>query len=154
MPLCKECDENETQHVVECKLIRSWKFSNNNIKFNKHLFRSLTLLRGLILSPEKEEIMLHMASHDEAKVENLEVQRLLEEFKGGAASQSAEIIDKLKIISNIVNTNAFELGVKTSSEKDNSENAVISLRVKISFFIYIKLKIENFKLGIFFDYAY
>lgn len=122
-PLCESC-ENQEPHKTECELIRSWKFTNN-AKYSKHLFRALTIIRGLLLCETEEKIMLNMASHDNEKIKSIEVEKLLNEF-GGLVDNTC-VVDKLKNISCILNTNAFELGV--IGHNSNGQNSIISLRV-------------------------
>ncbi|XP_070500302.1 SET domain-containing protein SmydA-8-like [Chironomus tepperi] len=120
-PVCSECENNDAQHRVECELIRSWKLKNEN-KYSKHLFRALTVIRGLLLSKEESELMFMMACHENTSVQNMEVEKILVEFDG--LSEDSEIVNKLKKISSILNTNAFEVGLPHDSQPEHG----ISLR--------------------------
>lgn len=104
-------------------MIRSWKLKNEN-KYSKHLFRALTVIRGLLLSNEESQLMLMMACHDNTSVQNMEVEKILDEFD--ELSEDSEIVKKLKKISSILNTNAFEVGLPHDSQPDHG----ISLRVR------------------------
>lgn len=142
-PLCHDCNsQNKETHRAECELINSWKFANN-AKYSKHLFRALTIIRGLLLNEEEEKIMLNMASHDNEKIKNIEVEKLLNEFEELVDNQI--VVEKLKKISCILNTNAFELGVL--GQMENVENSPISLRVsgnKLNLISFLKF---FFKIG-------
>lgn len=123
-PVCAECVDSDA-HKVECDLIRSWGLRNLN-RYSKHLFRALTIIRGLLLSDDDKKLMMMMACHDNTDQQNLEVERILDEFED--LNSEPETVDKLKKISSILNTNAFEVGVATThSDVEPLHN--ISLRV-------------------------
>ncbi|KAL7038669.1 hypothetical protein ACKWTF_009650 [Chironomus riparius] len=119
-PVCSECEKTEA-HRVECELIRSWKLKNEN-KYSKHLFRALTVIRGLLLTKEESKLINMMACHENSSVQNMEVEKILDEFDELTAD--SEIVQKLKKISSILNTNAFEVGLPHDSQPDHG----ISLR--------------------------
>lgn len=127
LPLCEQC-ENHESHSAECELICSWKFANET-NFSKDLFRALTIIRGLFLSESEQKILLNMACHDNKNNKSFEVEKLLEEFEG--LVEQTSVVDKLKKISSILNTNSFEVEV---IDQDNDENAKLSLRVHITEF--------------------
>lgn len=118
--MCHECEESD-EHRIECDLIRSWKLKNET-KYSKHLFRALTVIRGLLLSSDDTKLMFMMACHENTKVQNMEVDKILDEFDG--LTEESEVVKELKRISSILNTNAFELGV--------AHDSTLSLRVGIS----------------------
>lgn len=103
-------------------MIRSWKLKNEN-KYSKHLFRALTVIRGLLLTKEESKLINMMACHENSSVQNMEVEKILDEFDELTAD--SEIVQKLKKISSILNTNAFEVGLPHDSQPDHG----ISLRV-------------------------
>ncbi|KAG5680405.1 hypothetical protein PVAND_009914 [Polypedilum vanderplanki] len=119
-PLCDDCQDTE-KHRVECELIRSWKIRNEN-KYSKHLFRALTVIRGLLLSNEDSKLMNMMACHENSDIQNIEVEKILDEFE--ALTADSEEVSRLKRISSILNTNAFELGLPHDSQPEHG----ISLR--------------------------
>ena len=104
-------------------MIRSWKLKNDH-KYSKHLFRALTVIRGLLLSKDDSKLMHMMACHENTAVQNIEVEKIIDEFDG--LSEDSEIVNKLKKISSILNTNAFELGLPHDSQPEHG----ISLRVR------------------------
>ena len=120
-PVCHDC-VNSKQHQKECELIRSWGLRNIN-RYSKHLFRALTVIRGLLLSETKNQLMLMMACHDNCAQQNLEVDRIIDEFE--TLTLDCEIVQRLKKISSILNTNAFEVGIAFDANQENN----ISLRV-------------------------
>lgn len=120
-PICDECVHSK-QHMQECELIRSWGLRNVN-RYSKHLFRALTIIRGLLLSSEDNKLMYMMAKHDNTAQQNLEVEKMLNQFDD--LTPECETVVKLKNISSILNTNAFEVGVSFDSKPSN----IISLRV-------------------------
>lgn len=120
-PVCDDCVDSK-KHRKECELIRSWGLRNTN-RYSKHLFRSLTVIRGLLLSPEDTKLMFMMACHDCIAQQNMEVEKILDEFEGLTAE--SETVQTLKKISSVLNTNAFEVGVAFDSESEHN----ISLRV-------------------------
>lgn len=123
-PVCHECESSEGEHRIECELIRSWKLKNVN-KYSKHLFRALTNIRGLLLSSDDTKLMLMMACHENSSIQNIEIEKILDEFDG--LTEDSEEVKKLKKISSVLNTNAFELGLPHDSQPDHG----ISLRVSI-----------------------
>jgi hypothetical protein len=120
-PVCHDCSDSK-QHQKECELIRSWGLRNVN-RYSKHLFRALTVIRGLLLSEKDTELMLMMACHDNSTQQNLEVDRIIDEFEELTAD--SDIVQRLKKISAILNTNAFEVGIAFDAKQENN----ISLRV-------------------------
>lgn len=66
-----------------------------------------------------------MASHQHETVQNIEVERILNEFED--LNAESDIVIELKKISSILNTNAFELSIL------NSNDSIISLRVSTNF---------------------
>lgn len=120
-PVCDDCTHSK-QHIEECELIRSWGLKNLT-RYSKHLFRALTIIRGLLLSPDDNKLMHMMAKHDNIAQQNLEVEKMLSEFKD--LTPECETVEKLKNISSILNTNAFEVSVAYDSRASN----MISLRV-------------------------
>jgi hypothetical protein len=120
-PVCDDCTKSK-QHIEECELIRSWGLKNLT-RYSKHLFRSLTIIRGLLLSPGENMLMHMMAKHDNTAQQNLEVEKMLHEFDN--LTPECETVLKLKDISSILNTNAFEVGVAFDHKSSN----IISLRV-------------------------
>lgn len=69
--------------------------------------------------------MYMMASHQHETVQNIEVERILNEFED--LNAESDIVIELKKISSILNTNAFELSIL------NSNDSIISLRVSTNF---------------------
>jgi hypothetical protein len=122
-PICDEC-QHSSLHRTECELIRSWKIKHEN-KYSKHLFRALTVIRGLLLSEDDTKLMFMMACHENTTVQNMEVEKILDEFDGLTAD--SELVTQLKKISSILNTNAFELGLAHDSQPEHA----LSLRVSI-----------------------
>lgn len=120
-PVCQDCADSK-KHRKECELIRSWGLRNTS-RYSKHLFRALTVIRGLLLSPDDTKLMFMMACHDSTAQQNMEVEKILDEFEGLTAD--CEIVQTLKKISSVLNTNAFEVGVAFDSEPEHN----ISLRV-------------------------
>lgn len=120
-PVCNDCVDSK-QHQKECELIRSWGLRNVN-RYSKHLFRALTVIRGLLLSSDDTELMFMMACHDNSTQQNLEVDRIIDEFEGLTAD--CETVQKLKKISSVLNTNAFEVGIAFDAQQEHN----ISLRV-------------------------
>lgn len=120
-PVCADCVESKS-HKKECELIKSWGLKNAN-RYSKHLFRALTVIRGLLLSPQDTELMFMMACHVNTNIQNMEVDKILEEFD--LLTTDCETVEKLKKISSVLNTNAFEVGVSSDSDPDHN----ISLRV-------------------------
>lgn len=72
-----------------------------------------------------KELMYMMASHQHETVQNIEVERILNEFED--LNAESDIVIELKKISSILNTNAFELSIL------NSNDSIISLRVSTNF---------------------
>jgi hypothetical protein len=68
-----------------------------------------------------------MAAHDNDKIKCIEVEKLLNEFVG--LSENTNVVEKLKRISCVLNTNAFELGVIGHSDDATNGDETISLRV-------------------------
>lgn len=132
-PICAEC-QHSGQHRIECELIRSWKLKNENI-YSKHLFRALTVIRGLLLSDDDRKLMLMMACHENTALQNLEVEKILDEFD--ALTADSDVVTQLKKISSILNTNAFELGLP---HDDKVPEHGISLRVSRYALMYICMK--------------
>lgn len=64
-----------------------------------------------------------MACHDNSTQQSSEVDKVIDEFE--ALTADCETVQKLKKISSILNTNAFEVGIAFDAEKDHN----ISLRV-------------------------
>lgn len=75
--------------------------------------------------------MFKMASHDNSKIKNIEVEKLLSEFDG--ITENLIVVDKLKKVSCILNTNAFEMGV-LGRNNEEGEIDTISLRVGFKFY--------------------
>lgn len=123
-PVCDDCVDSKA-HKRECELIRSWGLRNVN-RYSKHLFRALTVIRGLLLSREDTELMLMMACHDNSAVQNIEVEKILDEFE--SLTPDCETVLRLKKISSVLNTNAFEVGVAFNADSEHN----ISLRVSLS----------------------
>lgn len=123
-PICAQCVDSDC-HKIECDLIKSWGLRNIN-RYSKHLFRALTIIRGLLLSDDEKKLMFMMACHDNTDQQNLEVERILDEFED--LKSDPETVEKLKKISSILNTNAFEVGV-AAAESDVEALQNISLRV-------------------------
>lgn len=121
-PICHECEVADAEHRPECELIRSWKLKNEK-KYSKHLFRALTVIRGLLLSSDDKKLMLMMACHENSRIQNMEVEKILDEFDG--LTEDSEKVGELKKISSILNTNAFEVGLPHDTQPDHG----ISLRV-------------------------
>lgn len=122
-PVCKDC-EHSLPHQQECSLIRSWEIKNQS-KYSKHLFRALTVIRGLLLSDEDKELMFMMACHENSVIQNMEVDKILEEFEN--LTEDSETVRNLKRISSVLNTNAFEVSSCSDSQLENKN---ISLRVR------------------------
>lgn len=120
-PVCEECVDSK-YHRRECELIRSWGLRDAN-RYSKNLFRALTVIRGLLLSPDDTKLMFMMACHDNTAQQNMEVEKILDEFEG--LTGDCETVESLKKISSVLNTNAFEVGIAQDSEPDHT----ISLRV-------------------------
>lgn len=133
-PVCTQCVDSDS-HKVECNLIKSWGLRNIN-RYSKHLFRALTIIRGLLLSDDDKKLMMMMACHNNTDQQNLEVERILDEFE--YLNSEPETVDKLKKISSILNTNAFEVGIATD-HNDVEPLHNISLRVSIKQFRKFKL---------------
>lgn len=120
-PVCQDCADSK-KHRKECELIRSWGLRNST-RYSKHLFRALTVIRGLLLSSDDTKLMFMMACHDSTAQQNMEVEKILDEFEG--LTMDCETVQTLKKISSVLNTNAFEVGVVFDSEPEHN----ISLRV-------------------------
>lgn len=120
-PVCGDCVDSKS-HKKECELIRSWGLRNAN-RYSKHLFRALTVIRGLLLSDEDTKLMLSMACHDNSAQQNIEVEKILDEFE--ELTPDCDTVQRLKKISSVLNTNAFEVGVAFDAEPQHN----ISLRV-------------------------
>jgi hypothetical protein len=120
-PVCADCVDSKN-HKKECELIRSWGLRNAN-RYSKHLFRALTVIRGLLLSNDDNKLMLMMACHDNSTQQNLEVEKILDEFEG--LTGESEVVKSLKKISSVLNTNAFEVGIAFDAQPEHN----ISLRV-------------------------
>jgi hypothetical protein len=120
-PVCHECSDSK-RHKSECELIKSWHLLNET-RYSKHLFRALTVIRGLLLSPDDTKLMFMMARHENSSVQNLEVEKILDEF--GKLTADCETVQTLKTISSVLNTNAFEVGVSFDGQSEHN----ISLRV-------------------------
>lgn len=120
-PVCGDCVESKN-HKKECELIRSWGLRNVN-RYSKHLFRALTVIRGLLLSTNDTDLMFMMACHDNTQQQNIEVEKILDEFDG--LTGDCETVQTLKRISSVLNTNAFEVGIAFDSQNEHN----ISLRV-------------------------
>lgn len=120
-PVCTDCVDSK-QHKKECELIRSWGLKNSS-RYSKHLFRALTVIRGLLMSSDDTQLMFMMACHDNSQLQNMEVEKILDEFQGLTAD--CETVQKLKKISSVLNTNAFEVGIAFDAEPEHN----ISLRV-------------------------
>lgn len=101
--------------------MRSWKFTNKH--YSKHLFRALTIIRGVLLDESDKELMNMMACNQHSAVQSIEVEKILNEFED--LKNKSDIVNELKTISSILNTNAFELSIL------NSNDSVLSLRVSI-----------------------
>lgn len=128
-PLCDECKAQKNYHTDECQLLRSWKFTNNH--YSKHLFRALTVIRGLLLEEDDKVLMNMMACHQHATVQNIEVEKILNEFEDLKAE--SDIVIELKKISSILNTNAFELSILSSND------SILSLRVSFYLKMYLPI---------------
>lgn len=126
LPVCDECIYSK-HHVKECEMIRSWGLKNS-IRYSKHLFRALTVIRGLLLSDDEIELMLMMAKHDNSTMQNLEVDKMITEFND--LSSDCDTVKRLKDISAILNTNAFEVGIA----HDLAPREIVSLRVSVAYF--------------------
>lgn len=122
-PVCDDCVDSKN-HRRECELIRSWGLRNEN-RYSKHLFRALTVIRGLLLSENDTKLMFMMARHENTSIQNIEVEKILDEFDSLTAD--CETVETLKRISSVLNTNAFEVGVAFDYNAENN----ISLRVSI-----------------------
>jgi hypothetical protein len=122
-PVCEDCTHSK-KHIEECELIRSWGLKNLT-RYSKHLFRALTIIRGLLISPDDNKLMYMMAKHDNTAQQNLEVEKMLHEFNN--LTPECDTVLQLKNISSILNTNAFEVGVAF----DNNSSNIVSLRVSI-----------------------
>lgn len=120
-PVCDDCVDSKS-HRRECELIRSWGLRNEN-RYSKHLFRALTVIRGLLLSKEDNELMHMMACHENTTIQGIEVEKILDEFESLTAD--CETVQTMKRISSVLNTNAFEVGVAFDCNPENN----ISLRV-------------------------
>lgn len=123
-PICADCVDSK-QHKKECELIRSWGLRNEN-RYSKHLFRALTVIRGLLLSNDDTKLMFMMACHVNSQLQNMEVEKILDEFEGLTAE--SDVVQTLKRISSVLNTNAFEVGVAFDAQPEHN----ISLRVSNS----------------------
>ncbi|CAO1397800.1 unnamed protein product [Diamesa hyperborea] len=110
-PVCGDCSVSKA-HQKECELIKSWKLKNDH-KYSKYLFRALTVIRGLLLSESDTALMHMMACHENGNIQNMEVDKILDEFDGLTAE--CETIQELKKISAVLNTNAFEVGIANIS---------------------------------------
>ena len=73
------------------------------------------------MDEDDKELMYMMASHQHATLQNIEVERILNEFED--LNDKSDIVMELKKISSILNTNAFELSIL------NSNDSIVSLRV-------------------------
>lgn len=119
-PICSDCTDSKV-HQDECNLIKSWELKNER-KYSKHLFRALTVIRGLLLSEDDKRLMHMMECHENCTIQNLEVEKVLEEFE--KLTSDCETVNELKRISSVLNTNAFEVGISFDMQPEN----VISLR--------------------------
>lgn len=63
-----------------------------------------------------------MECHENCTIQNLEVEKVLEEFE--KLTSDCETVNELKRISSVLNTNAFEVGISFDMQPEN----VISLR--------------------------
>lgn len=123
-PLCNDCSSKiQNYHVKECQLIRSWNYCNTpNNHYSKHLFRALTVIRGLnVLEGEDKMLISMMACHQNSTLQNVEVDKILSEFE--FLQKDSDIIENLKKVSCVLNTNAFEISIL------NSNDSKLSLRV-------------------------
>lgn len=118
-PVCDDCFDSK-EHRRECELIRSWGLRDQN-RYSKHLFRALTVIRGLLLSSDDTKLMFMMARHENTTIQGIEVEKILDEFE--SLTEDCETFQTLKRISSVLNTNAFAFD-------SNPENN-ISLRVSI-----------------------
>lgn len=84
----------------------------------------MTVIRGLLLSKDESKLMFMMACHENTSIQNMEVEKILDEFD--ELTEESEIVTKLKKISSILNTNAFEVSLPQDSQPDSG----ISLRVR------------------------
>ncbi|CRL02052.1 CLUMA_CG015278, isoform A [Clunio marinus] len=120
-PICHDCASSK-QHKKECELIKSWGLKDEP-RYSKHLFRALTVIRGLLLSKDDTKLMFMMASHENSSQQNLEVEKIINEFESLTAD--CVTIRTLKKISSVLNTNAFEVGIAFN---DSGPEHNISLR--------------------------
>lgn len=123
-PVCDDCTYSK-QHVKECELIRSWQLKNE-IRYSKHLFRALTVIRGLLISEDDAALMMMMAKHDNSSMQNIEVDKMIAEFN--ELPPDSATVKRLKDISSILNTNAFEVGIA----HDSMPKEIVSLRVSVA----------------------
>lgn len=125
-PVCDECVDSKN-HRRECELIRSWGLRNEN-RYSKHLFRALTVIRGLLLSNDDTKLMSLMARHENTTIQGIEVEKILDEFD--ALTADCETVQTLKRISSVLNTNAFEVGVAFDYNPEHNISLRVSDRLK------------------------
>jgi hypothetical protein len=115
-PVCIECSTSDN-HKAECELIRSWKLKIEN-RYSKYLFRALTVIRTLLLSEKHKEIVNMMECHQNTTVQNLEIDKILNEFE--CLQSDSDVVQELKRNSSVLNTNAFEASILNSDEESIS----------------------------------
>jgi hypothetical protein len=104
LAICTPCAQSKAEeHSRECATLRQWDFTSYN-KHSKLMSRNVGLLRYLMLPKEEKRAIRSLCWRQVPSVHNLEVEALVKEFK----YLPTKYIDELKVISDILNTNAFE----------------------------------------------
>jgi hypothetical protein len=104
LPVCASCvDTRDDQHAKECSALRQWEYTTFN-KHSKLVSRNIGLIRFLLLHKEEKKELKSLCWRQVVSEHNMEVDTLLKEFK----YLPTKYVDELKIISDILNTNAFE----------------------------------------------
>lgn len=110
-----KCQERE-EHRAECELIASWDVKNKG-EVSMNTLRSLTTIRGLLLSGNDADILQTLQSNPCAQVV-AEVERTVAEMN----NFPKELKPQLYKICSVLNTNAFE--TKLSNELHSEEDSL------------------------------
>lgn len=109
---CQEAEE----HRAECELISSWELKNPE-EVSMNTLRSLTTIRGLLLSGNAKDVLVALQSNACAQVVT-EVERMVAEMN----RFPIELKQSLYHICSVLNTNAFE--TKLSNELHSEEDSL------------------------------
>lgn len=120
LSICPRDSENQCQdrdeHRKECELIGSWDVKNKE-EVSMNTLRSLTTIRGLLLSGNDQDILQTLQSNPCAQVV-AEVERTVNEMN----KFPNELKAPLYKICSVLNTNAFE--TKLSNELHSEEDSL------------------------------